>query len=134
MTDMVCQVRECPGFGTPHPPNTFTFTTEQVAWEQSIPVGQLLDSSGYRPEAIDRWTLEDVALDDLHGRYEPDGYLEDEPEYMVRLAYAIAAGEVPPPAFVLDERGYVHADGAHRTIVAMLRGESTIRAYVAHLR
>lgn len=109
------------------------YTSEFVADEQGIPVAQLLDSSGYRPEEIDHWSIEDVPLDEAHGKYDPQPYVEEEGEYMIALARAVGASDAPLPAFVHDDRGYVHADGAHRTVIAMLCGDETILAYVAHL-
>lgn len=116
--------------GTGQQPSSFT--TEQVAWEQSIPVGQLLDThfAGRDPGDL-VWTIVSIPLSDVSGNYEPRWYYEDEGDYMAALEAAIDAGEVPHPAFIRCGDSYDHADGAHRLVVAMRRGATTITAYAA---
>lgn len=109
------------------------YTSEDVAWEQSIPVGQLLDSHLAGREATPmEWRIEDVPLDQLAGRYVPEGYYEDEAEYMAELEAAIDAGKVPPPALIKCEGKYHHADCAHRVVVAITRQQPIIQAYVGY--
>ncbi len=109
-----------------------TFSTEHVAAAQSITVGELLDSHlGASTKTNLVWRIEDVALDQLVGTYDPRPYYQAEREYMVGLEQAIDRGDVPPPALIRCRTGYDHADGAHRTIIAIVRRQRTIQAYVA---
>lgn len=116
-------------------------TTEQVAWEQSTSTDELLDThygslgmvALVRPSDL-RWSVEEVPVERLSGGYEPHWYYDDPEEgpYMLALEAAIDRGEVPLPAFIECGGDFDHADGAHRTVVAIRRGQPTIRGYVAH--
>lgn len=108
---------------------TATASTATVAFENSLSVFELLQEHPDVAETAE-WTVQDVPLEALHGPYSVAGYVADEREYLERLEVAYEAGGIPLPAFVCRRGRYHHADGAHRTVLAMLRGDSTIRAYV----